>query len=233
MGHSPDLSSCRPQRTPSAAMWAGLQQLHSARSYAQELLLEAWDFAVELPSLHSTGLSTSDLRWLICKGYVDHAAEVTAFGTERREFRKLGLLRLSRRTCFVLTDAGLDLLTNKSLQSSAPADNAPPRSDSPHWDDSKRELRLGDRIVKRFRVPALNQELILAAFQEERWPDYLDDPLPPLPGLDSKRRLHDAIKSLNRHQISPLLRFHGNGRGCGVHWEYLPHSFPTSSPRLP
>jgi hypothetical protein len=37
----------------------------------------------------------------------------------------------------------------------------------PNWDGRERVLRLGDWVVKKFQVPARNQELVLAAFQEE------------------------------------------------------------------
>ena len=46
--------------------------------------------------------------------------------------------------------------------------------------------RVGDRVVKQFRVPAGNQELILAAFEEMGWPPHIDDPLPPVHDLDPK-----------------------------------------------
>lgn len=87
----------------------------------------------------------------------------------------------------------------------------------PHWDAQLRELRLGNKLVKRFRVPAANQELILNVFEEEGWPECIDDPLPPK-GDDPTRRLQATIKSLNRHQSEPLIRFHGNGEGA-VWWE--------------
>ena len=54
----------------------------------------------------------------------------------------------------------------------------------PHWEPTQRELRLGDRIVKRFRVPARNQELILKSFEEEGWPAHIDDPLPVTGDID-------------------------------------------------
>jgi hypothetical protein len=41
-----------------------------------------------------------------------------------------------------------------------------PDSDRPRCDSALRELWLGNWIVKRFRVLAENQELILKAFQE-------------------------------------------------------------------
>ena len=78
---------------------------------------------------------------------------------------------------------------------------------------------MGDIVVKQFKVPALNQERILAAFEEEGWPVHIDDPLPPHPEQDPKRRLHDTINSLNRNQKNPLIRFLGNGNGQGIRWE--------------
>jgi hypothetical protein len=68
-------------------------------------------------------------------------------------------------------------------------------------------------------VPAANQQLIIEAFQEEGWPESIDDPLPPAADQDPKRRLQATLISLNRNQIVPLLRFHGNGNGDRVYWE--------------
>jgi hypothetical protein len=39
-------------------------------------------------------------------------------------------------------------------------------SDLPHWDADRRELQVGSALVKRFRVPVSNQELILESFEE-------------------------------------------------------------------
>ena len=73
--------------------------------------------------------------------------------------------------------------------------------------------------MKRFRVPALNQELILAAFEEEGWLAHLDDPLPRPRNCNAKERLHAAIKRLNRHQVKPLIRFRADGSGSGIIWD--------------
>lgn len=89
----------------------------------------------------------------------------------------------------------------------------------PVWDGDRLELRLGQRIVKRFKSPATNQATVLAAFDEEGWPPRIDDPLPPHPDLEPKRRLHDTINSLNRNQKHRLIRFLGDGSGKGVRWE--------------
>jgi len=74
-------------------------------------------------------------------------------------------------------------------------------------------------VIKRFRVPAQIQQLILSAFEEEAWPEHIDDPLPGSGDINSRTRLHDAIHRLNGHQTNRLLRFKGNGNGTGVRWE--------------
>jgi hypothetical protein len=88
----------------------------------------------------------------------------------------------------------------------------------PHWDPDLQELRYNGLLVKHFKVPAPNQEMILAAFEEEGWPPRIDDPLPPQFQLDCKRRLHDTINSLNRNHKSSGIRFMGDGTGEGVRW---------------
>lgn len=95
-----------------------------------------------------------------------------------------------------------------------------PLTMSPTWDRDRQQLRVGKVIVKEFKVPASNQEAILAAFQEENWPPRIDDPLSPVPDQDPKRRLHDTINSLNRNQKQALVRFLGDGSGQGVRWEF-------------
>lgn len=91
--------------------------------------------------------------------------------------------------------------------------------ETPTWDKDRHELRVSGKLVKHFRWPAANQETILAAFDEEGWPARIDDPLPPLPEQDSKRRLHDAIKCLNKNQQHQLIHFHGDGTGEGITWK--------------
>jgi hypothetical protein len=43
--------------------------------------------------------------------------------------------------------------------------------------------------------------------------------LPPRAGTASKKRLHDAIHSLNQNHVRPVIRFHGDGTGECVSWE--------------
>jgi hypothetical protein len=208
--------------------------LLEAYHYARELRCSLWNFAVEIDTLRQMGCTNSEFRWLVCKGYVDHAPETTMPGEEARTFqqpRRPPGLAFNRKTCFVLTSTGLafarstvgDILSQpQGGLSATPRQDTPMVADvKPKWDPERQELRVGDVIVKQFKVPAANQERILAAFEEDGWPIRIDDPLPPASEQDSKRRLHDTINSLNRNQKQSLIRFLGDGSGQGVLWQLV------------
>ena len=97
-----------------------------------------------------------------------------------------------------------------------PCPNAQQR---PHYDRELRVLSLGGKVVKRFREPAANQELVLAAFEELGWPERIDDPIPPHDGVDPRECLHSTIERLNRNQFCNGIKFSGDGTGKGVSWE--------------
>ncbi len=210
-----------------------LRQLEHAKACARDAQRETWDFAVEIESLLAEGLTRSDLRWLVSKGYLEHADEATRSGHQRRSFRSCSNLAFSKRTCFVLTEAGealtgatpARLRTFPAEQSPAVADGAADgvarESDTPVWDAEHRELRVREQVVKRYKVPCPGQESILAAFQEEGWPPANDDPLPPHPEQDQRRRLRNTIQNLNANQRITLIRFGGDGSGERVLWELV------------
>ena len=234
-----------------AKLRPGLELLLEARSYATDTDCDSWDFAVEIDRLRRVGLNESDLRWFFKRGYVRHAKEIAAGHEESRKFVPMADLTFCQTTCFVLTDLGMQwsklaiselnsadvdrkatrwpqgnmanglvanglvangLTANESASSLAPV---------PVWKPDIRELYVNGSIVKRFKWQAINQELVLGAFQEDGWPAVIDDPLPPKPEQDSKRRLHDTIKALNRNQLNKVLRFHGNGTGEGIRWNLV------------
>lgn len=219
------------------ALRGGLQLLATAAQYAEELNRDMWDFAVEASRLRAAGLDNSDLRWLVCKEYVQHAREITLPGEMRRSFRGHGGLIFFKRSCFVLTPAGRAAAETAPRTAAVSAKSAPRAEledavaayarrpngqepkDAPHWDGQRHQFRVGGALIKEFKVHSPNQETVLAAFQEEGWPPRIDDPLPPHPEIDPKRRLHDTIKSLNRNQKSRLIQFMGDGSGEAVRWE--------------
>jgi hypothetical protein len=75
-------------------------------------------------------------------------------------------------------------------------------------------------VLKHFLQPACNQVILLCAAEELRWPAWFDDPLPPAPRKNSKKRLHNTIQDLNRRQTPQLVHFKGDGTGTRVGWEY-------------
>jgi hypothetical protein len=219
--------------------------LLEAVHYAEQTSGDCWEFAVELDQLTAMGLTCNDFRWLVRNGLVEHQREVTLEGDDGRAFRPTGDLTFSEGTCFILTDAGIafadgscpaDTAGTSRSSSSPDEENVsvvvnrnvsrngkdPKREPSvPTWDSERRELRINAVTVKQFKWMAANQETVLAAFEEEGWPARIDDPLPPQPDQDSKRRLSDTIKCLNRKQKNELIHFRGDGTGEGVTWELV------------
>jgi hypothetical protein len=84
-----------------------------------------------------------------------------------------------------------------------------------------RELWVGDVLVKRFRVPAPNQERILVSFQEQGWRKVIDDPLPVCEKIDGAARLQFTIKRLNRCQKRKVIEFFGIGTGTAIGWRVV------------
>jgi hypothetical protein len=212
--------------------------LLQASEYADDVGQDPWGMAVELPVLRAAELTNSDLRWLVAKGYIEHGVETTAPDDESRHFRRVPLLTFSDMTCIVLTRSGIAVARDTCCGKFMVAIAKPQVSTYdtlipdvlpylPKWDNQRRQLRVRAAIVKEFKLPSPNQVSILAAFEEESWPPRIDDPVSPTPNLDARRRLHDAIKGLNRNQKHDLVRFMGDGSGEGVRWEFSPHDSIT------
>ena len=204
-----------------ALLSAALARLDQARRYAQDVHVDPWQFAVSVTDLLQMGLTESDLRWLTAKGYATMAEELETVGRERR-FRSTERFALTPATGIVVTSQGkrlFDLLrTSGSAGATGVSEQRVVAPRTPRWDRSRGELHLGETLVKRFRLPAPNQKRILSAFEEERWPPRIDDPLPPHPEIDSKRRLHHTLVALNRNQKQKLIQFQGDGTGQGICW---------------
>src|ERR1700682_466278 len=150
--------------------------LLEAYQYAQDLSFDPWDFAVELPTLRPLGLTNGDGRWLVGRGWIECGFELTLAGDERRSFRRSANLKLSKRTCLVLTESGVvaaggELRDDGRLEAGsvvvAAAGRATRHPESfpaiiaagaaeanPVWDRDRQQLRVGKVIVQQFKVPA-------------------------------------------------------------------------------
>lgn len=235
-----------PSNLIDESLRAGLALLWRAYICAQDTGANVWDFALRTSRLYEAGMTSSDLRWMVAKGFAEHGQETSGYDDPHRSFRRSSGYFFNKDTCLILTPSGAALAEHvfrKTAQSpkatlsvlaavageTGTRANAPqaayetnPRATSalkPCWHATRRELSLAGLIVKRFRVPARNQETILSVFEEEGWAEHIQDPLPVTHEIDAPTRLHDAINRLNRCQINPLLRFHGDGKGTGVFWE--------------
>lgn len=225
-------------------VWPGLLLLLQAHEYAVDVERDRWEFAVELAELRRAGLTKADCRWLICKGWAELARELRTHTGGDRQFRLEMGLTISTRACVVLSSKGVHVareqLRRRSEQSQSEQHslkNALVARIAPRWDRDRHELRVGGKLVKQFKLPSPNQEMVLTAFEEEHWPPRIDDPLPPSKKFDAKQRLHDTIKNLNRNQKHRLIRFMGDGTGQGVRWEFeveaAAAAIADSVPRLP
>jgi hypothetical protein len=251
----------RETANPPAGLLASpaLGLLRDAWDLAREFNDNPWQFAMEINSLHSAGLSTADLRWLLCRGVIEHRHELTRRLDRRRRFGTIRSLALTGKTCFVLTKPGYDLTAGSERSDEhevssagrvALLESADPSNDSRHadsvlargatvssgrpsipvWDGRLHQLSIGSDVIRRYIRPARAQELILAALQEEGWPSAIDDPLPAQFAQDPRRRLHYTIFNLNRGQDPLRIRFFINGNGQTVRWQMIPLKRAKSAP---
>jgi hypothetical protein len=202
-----------------------LAELLTGSDYAEMTSGNRWDYAVEVYVLRRFGLSDNDLRVLVQKQFVEHAHETTTAESSERTFRPDKGVSFTKRTCFVLTPLGIAKAHSLSCQK-AEFDPVQARRTIlttdcgvPSWDATRRVLSYGGQTVKQFGRQAVNQELVLSAFEDEGWPPWILDPLAPHPAQVIKRRLGETIKSLNRGHANPLIHFQGDGTGEGIQWQ--------------
>jgi len=208
-----DISDISMFRKP---VWLAVQRLYLAARLATDCKCERQEFSVGRDELAAMDLRREELKWLLIKNIVKESLSV--LDPDGCESHPIHPAEFDSSAMFVITDFGIELvgqcLTEAQLRRTE--DNNSKQTSSaqqdlkPSWDCERHELRCGGKVVKKFKWRAANQETILATFEEEGWPAHIDDP---------KRRLADAIKSLNRHQKSSLVRFCGDGTGQGVLWE--------------
>jgi hypothetical protein len=88
--------------------------------------------------------------------------------------------------------------------------------DVPIWNAADGELSLAGVVIKEISPRAKNVRLILDAFEEDRWANHIDSPLP---GGANSRRLREAVYSANE-RLSGIKLF-CDGRGAGIGWRRI------------
>ena len=96
-----DIRALLPER-----FQAALAVLLTSFDYAQDAGSDAWQFAVELPELLSSGATLADIRWLIHRGFAEHARETTIPGDPQRSFRRLAPTSIPPDCCVILSSTG-------------------------------------------------------------------------------------------------------------------------------
>ena len=215
------ISQVDPSRK--TAIVEGIRELLAASNYATIAKQDPWQFAVSSKQLGNLGLTECDLRALVNWEIVKTGVE-TRSPTHTRQFHSPDIIHLiDHSTCYSLTDVGFEFaeaLFSHARQSIV--DQSSTEGEKlPQWNRQSRELRLDQLLVKKFKWIAANHEAVLNAFQEENWPQRIFDPLQPDDGICPKRRLHDTIKCLNQRHVTRVIRFHGDGTGEGVEWNYV------------
>src|SRR6185369_1943148 len=147
---------------------AAIRVLRKAHEASLRERGDPWQFAVSLTELNACGLDGTDIRTLLAQGCLYHGMEIEKGRTCR--IRRVTHLRISQRSCFVISptriaefaDGGLVHLKNNCADATSSVGPL-----KPYWNAASRQLTLGGRIVKEFRRPAPNQELLLAVFEDD------------------------------------------------------------------
>lgn len=209
----------------------GMQLLLEARVCAHDANADPWQFAVELALLRKAGMSKTHLRWLTSKGFAESAHEFTPAGEKTRFFRHIGQVTFGSSTCVVLTAAGIhyaesicvEVKPDRIAAEENGGNGAAMLPMVPHWIEGRRELWLGNVLLKKFKRLCPKLRLILNAFQEDGWQPRIDDPLPHSPDGKAKEHLRSAVRRLNRcqAQAAKKIEFSSDGTGEGICWEIV------------
>ncbi len=199
-----------------ARVWPGLNILWRQYLSAQVSQEDLWDYAVSDVALRSLGLTRHDLMELIEAQYVDYA-------TRSEPLPGHPPVACWPAQLIVLTPIGAAVLENVvAVQEERPLAHAPVATrrlaHKPRWDAHNRELRYMGRVVKRFHKILPDKEMILAALEQQSWPESISDPLPPCGDVLSPLRLYDLLGRLNRSLYNPVVRFACDGTGRRIFW---------------
>jgi hypothetical protein len=172
------------------------------------------EMALEPQFLHDKGVTDVQLGALIGAGYVETRAKPGGPEGRSPAAPPEGGPPGPAGACVVLTPAGMVLAAG--LLGTAPG----PR-ETPRYDRFKRAFSFQGVVVKQFKRKAPNQETILLAFEEQGWPEEIDNPLPPDEFTAPAVQLHDTLKSLTNDQDPCTLGFLMTSGGTRVRWQVI------------
>jgi hypothetical protein len=90
----------------------------------------------------------------------------------------------------------------------------------PSWDKEDSTLCYNNETIRKLQPKAKNVIRLLDAFQEQGWPDMIEDPFPGFQRVDrNPQRLSDTIKSLKKNL--QMIDFHMYGDGRHVCWKVV------------
>jgi hypothetical protein len=166
---------------------------------------------------------------MLFQNHIEHLQSVSSPAGGQASFPPANSLLLSETSCFTLTEVG-EAFANWFLADAlvsledgafeAARDGLVLGRLDPSYDREIHIFSWGRHILKHFRQPSVNQEIVLSAAEEMGWPTSFDDPIPRKRGQKAKVRCHDTIKNLNRRQTPHLVQFKGDGTGTRIGWEY-------------
>lgn len=99
----------------------------------------------------------------------------------------------------------------------------PEESETPYWDGERLWLR--DALIKEFIKPAEDQRAVLQVFQNEGWPEWVENPFLKIFPLDLDKaisKLENAVKGLNDdHKTAGLIRFGTKKEKQYAYWKAI------------
>jgi hypothetical protein len=201
--------------------------LLSARCGAQLEGVDPRSKALPVRELREDGIDDEILLWLLYQGHVEHFRCSGTASPAESTLEPVDSVFILGNSCFALTEAGdrfgsslLGLLVEEQEETHEAAWGMLAVGQLlPRYDRTFRRFTWGQHLLKFFRQPAINQEIVLCTAEELGWTAWFDDPLPRTPGTNPKERVHDTINALNRNQKPYLVHFKGDGSGARFGWE--------------
>ena len=184
------------------------------------------------PELRRRGMNNTDYRWLVHRCWARLAREVKAGPGETRRFQyDVGAIDRPPHLPHAHPDGLLPVQSPgvgcRQEVARQPTGRLTRRPRSPGGAPlGRRPSRIAAGvagIIKQFKKPSPNQEIILTVLEEEKWPARIDDPLTSSKAVDAKQplctirsRISTGTRSIVSCGFMPE-----DGTGQGIRWEFV------------